>query len=669
MYKLQVYIDGQRLELFEDETVSLNSSVQNIKDISKVFTDFTQSFNVPASAKNNKIFEHWYNADIIDGFNAKTRKDARLELNYKPFKEGKIQLEGAKLKNGIPELYKITFFGNLVNLSDLFGDDKLEVLPLTAFDHDFTSANVKDGITTGLFNGSIIYPLISSERNWQWDSIGTSLEDDDIKYYLGNDKGVNYKELKPAIKVNDIIEAIETHYGITFSNNFFNTNNHVDELFLWLSKEKGNIKAYSDELTVFSDINFLGGAFNFFTFGVTPEVGYEAIEYRIRIENVTTGNSTTYNLTGSSNNPPIFITTGVGIYNIHVSSIVEFKFVAGYNVSGQGLSGTTPVTTITNGNTTIASNLPDMTVTEFVGGLVKAFNLVVEPLSATSFNLTPLNEWYEEGVAKDITKYIDISDLTINKPSLYKRINFTYQETDTIIGEEFRETNKIGYGDLEAEFIYDGGTLDISLPFENVMLENISSVLDNSFSNVLVGKIIDKDLDATEIKPFLFYNRNVTNLTDGLGFIDHNDTLSEITSYLNVGQENKTVTADITQSLNWGEEISTFNFAPPPLNENSELGSKVSLYSNYWEDYITDLYDNKRRVYKFDAIMPLSVITNISLNDKLIIRDRVYIINTINTNLTTGKVRLELLNYIGKVSVEVPANFDGLAYDLNFDIS
>ena len=125
MYKLQVYIGGERLELFKDETVVLNSSVQNIKDISKVFTDFTQSFTIPASQVNNKILKHWYNADIENGFNSKERIQSQLELNYMPFKEGKMQLNGAKLKNGKPNSYSLTFYGNLINLSDLFGDDLL----------------------------------------------------------------------------------------------------------------------------------------------------------------------------------------------------------------------------------------------------------------------------------------------------------------------------------------------------------------------------------------------------------------------------------------------------------------------------------------------------------------------------------------------------------------
>ena len=85
--KLQLYIEGQRVEMFKDENVSMTSSVQNIKDISKVFTDFTQSFNIPGSPVNNLIFKHWYKPEI-DGFDARTRKTATMELNFQPFKRG-----------------------------------------------------------------------------------------------------------------------------------------------------------------------------------------------------------------------------------------------------------------------------------------------------------------------------------------------------------------------------------------------------------------------------------------------------------------------------------------------------------------------------------------------------------------------------------------------------
>ena len=63
MRTVQVYIEGQRLDLFDDETISVTSKQQDVQDISKVFTDFSQSFSVPSTPNNDAIFSHFYNSD------------------------------------------------------------------------------------------------------------------------------------------------------------------------------------------------------------------------------------------------------------------------------------------------------------------------------------------------------------------------------------------------------------------------------------------------------------------------------------------------------------------------------------------------------------------------------------------------------------------------------
>ena len=54
MLQIQLYIEGKQVELYKDESISLTQSIQDIRDISKIFTDFTRTFNVPASKNNNK---------------------------------------------------------------------------------------------------------------------------------------------------------------------------------------------------------------------------------------------------------------------------------------------------------------------------------------------------------------------------------------------------------------------------------------------------------------------------------------------------------------------------------------------------------------------------------------------------------------------------------------
>ncbi len=125
MLTLQLYIENKQVDLYKDESVTLTQTIQDVRDIEKVFTDFTRTFSVPASKTNNKIFQHFYNYHII-GFDARKKKEAKLYLNNELFKEGKIKLEGVTRKNNKAHTYKVTFYGNGVNLKDLLGEDKID---------------------------------------------------------------------------------------------------------------------------------------------------------------------------------------------------------------------------------------------------------------------------------------------------------------------------------------------------------------------------------------------------------------------------------------------------------------------------------------------------------------------------------------------------------------
>ena len=231
MQKLQLYIGGERIDLFKDEQVSFNQSIQNIKDPAKIFTEFTQTFTVPASKSNNKIFEHYYNYDITDGFDARNKVDALIELNNVSYKQGYIKLEGVDLKINKPYAYRITFFGETVSLKDLIKDDKLGKLSkLSDYDLTYNSTNIKAKLQSGT---DIITPLITSGasdanediNNYSrlyYNSLNHGTADGNLYYHTGggtNSNGVLWSDLKYALKIRRIIEAIENQYvGII---NFF----------------------------------------------------------------------------------------------------------------------------------------------------------------------------------------------------------------------------------------------------------------------------------------------------------------------------------------------------------------------------------------------------------------------------------------------------------------
>ena len=262
MSRIQLYIQGQRVDVFSDETIEVKSSIQDAKDISKVFTDFSKPFNIPASERNNRIFKHFYNHEISDGFDARVQIPAEIYIDHQLFRKGKIYLEGVEMKRKVAHTYKLIFFGNTVSLKDLFKDDKLSSLDLTAFDHTFDLSTVKgifkgDGYTVDGDSESMIYPLITSKRRLFYDSnISDTAESNyDGNLYRSSDvdhslaRGVSEVDLKPAIKLYHIIKAIEQKYGINLIPNdtsgtkdFFSKHNPAfSNLYLWISNNSGNI--------------------------------------------------------------------------------------------------------------------------------------------------------------------------------------------------------------------------------------------------------------------------------------------------------------------------------------------------------------------------------------------------------------------------------------------
>ena len=177
-----------------------------------------------------------------------------MELDFSPFKRGKISLNNVKMKDNKPFSYEVIFYGNTINLKDLLGDDELSSLgQLDTYNHDYNSTNVQTGLQSGLSSGKIIYPLISHTKRFYYDSAQSTPNYSGNLYYntTQNNIGLAFDDLKPAIKCFSIIEAIENKYtiangytsNVVFTRDFFNTttDSAFSNLFLWLSRNKGAI--------------------------------------------------------------------------------------------------------------------------------------------------------------------------------------------------------------------------------------------------------------------------------------------------------------------------------------------------------------------------------------------------------------------------------------------
>ena len=247
--------DFVRVDLMEEDLIELTQVIQDARDIEKIFTDYSRTFNLPASKTNNKIFKHWYNPDV-DGFDNQIFCSARIELNHLHFRFGKIKLEEAVLKNGEISMYKVTFFGDTLTLTELIGEDSLDsLLWLNNFNHVASNAYIKDGLENGkdftvdsvAYNDAIIYPLIAHSQSYIYDGTGSqsnglNISNHQNASHLGK-RGVFPEDLKPAITVKVILKAIEEQYGITFKTGEFLDSAAMTNLYMWLHREKGKLVA------------------------------------------------------------------------------------------------------------------------------------------------------------------------------------------------------------------------------------------------------------------------------------------------------------------------------------------------------------------------------------------------------------------------------------------
>ena len=253
----------QRTDLFADESISITQVIQDVKDISKIFTEFSKTFTIPATAENNKLFKHYYNYDIDGGFDARIKINAYIEIDAVRFNTGKVKLEGVDLKDNKPYAYRITYFGNTVNLKDLIGEDKLNALDLSTYNLTYNSSNVLTSLQANPSSVDIVAPFISHTNRYYFDSSSGHANDERNLHYDtggGHHHGLLWSDLKYAIRLNNIIQAIATKYGLTFSTDFFNSSNlDYYNLFLWLHRSKGDVQGVGSGINPPELINYWSG--------------------------------------------------------------------------------------------------------------------------------------------------------------------------------------------------------------------------------------------------------------------------------------------------------------------------------------------------------------------------------------------------------------------------
>jgi len=574
----------------EEDLIELTQVIQDARDIEKIFTDYSRTFNLPASKTNNKIFKHWYNPDI-DGFDSSIFCESRIELNHLHFRFGKIQLNEVVMKFGEPSMYKVTFFGNTTEFKNAINEDELSnLIWLNEFNHSATTTNVKNGLENGLnftvnsvaYNDAIIYPLIAHSQSYIYDSsnivrlTGTATSsasdklvdtnnnftnvvvvgdvvknttdnttaiinaiDDNNQLTLSSDimsngenyiifqangvniyasgenltrRGVVTEDLKPAVTVKNIIKAIEEQYNITFKTGEFFDSAAVNNLYLWLHREKGkmatagtwigNSDFYTCSGANCTELTNTSGFTGYFTlntgiykwnsnlgpdtdvttitFEVTPASGFTTVEYSLEIVRANNWQSfaKVENQSGTSS---VTLTIG-GANGLDVASLVAFdpngndfvgrlmtdssiqfqsKFTITRDFSFNNFDGTVLSfnwsATFTSNSTTLSpqdrlvvvtEQMPKLKIKDFLNGLFRQFNLTAYVDFNNEVVVKTLDNYYADGDTHDITQYVKTDEHTVCDVIPFSEVDFEYSEPKSILAQQFELVNNKKYGEL-----------------------------------------------------------------------------------------------------------------------------------------------------------------------------------------------------------------------------
>ena len=328
--------DGQViLDLYEDEDLPLTLSVDNFKNAAEKVQSYSKAFNLPATKRNNKIFNQIFEITRNDDgviFSPYKKTECVLKQDGFVLFKGYLRLLDVTDKDGEIS-YNVNLYSEVIALADYLKELSFRDLDFTELSHDYNKTQIKyswnDGtagqttpITWTNANTSgfrtdfetLKYPFVNWNNNWLIANGST-----------GSSATLNRPELtsleqafRPFINIKYIIDRIFENTPFTFTSDFFDT---TDFKKLYMDFNWG-----SENTPVLIDVTTNWGIF---TFGTTnPGTGYPSVSnYATTSYGVMKLNTTTAPINFTNFLPPNYNTTT----HVITSTVNNEYYTANYN--------------------------------------------------------------------------------------------------------------------------------------------------------------------------------------------------------------------------------------------------------------------------------------------------------------------------------------------------
>ena len=253
MLQIRTTVNGNNifLDLYQNEPVLLNMSFAELQDITKKNSNFSQTFSLPGSKKNNQVFNFFYDLNAVPtDFNPNNKFEASLLWDGYEVMHGNIRLNSVAIDKG-EIIYSVSFYNQIGDLMSNIGDKFLFDLDLTYLNHPYSEdvilySNVDPNLIP--LTGATDYSYQNGKTMWGLYNIGydyisgntinsgstplvqftqvnaTTLEySPQVPNFDNIESPVHDYYFKPSIQIKELYTAIVNEAGYEVDSAFFNT--------------------------------------------------------------------------------------------------------------------------------------------------------------------------------------------------------------------------------------------------------------------------------------------------------------------------------------------------------------------------------------------------------------------------------------------------------------
>ena len=708
------------LDLLEDVPFRLDISAIESGNIGQAFGVSSQKLTLPPSTNNNEFFGNLYDVGATPSTSFIKTVPCQVLQNGIEIFTGKLYLESVVTDNRGNDLYNVVVVNETVDLGFLIKDKTFSDLDFSFLDHDYTYDNITDSWDQTLLDGAVFYPLINygfdadDPRDTQIKGGG------DPRSFTNYNSPLQVDDFKPAIRVRDCLDAIFNSVGYEYTSSLFTSGSYTDDIYLLATEDDKKGASSNNPISqsfiadsgadqdftstqAVSILNFgavlYNNAGNYdgtntftagedgpYQFGVS--VQYDIINYNLPADarsvtfkvykngaefdvNGITQNYT-FDLTGAVDGAlsfttpliPLVDTDTIAIYVVYTetaSGVQTFRAEQTSQTRFQLLQG--PTTNL-GANINLAPIYRDVSISDFLQGLIEKFNLVIEPVKnkRSVLRIESFNDWVDAGSTVDWSNKVDYNqkwNITHPLQGQPKNIKFTDVEDNIALTQYHKRTTGKLYGEFDytSESDLANGEKVIGSYFAPTPIKGIDGA-----PQMILPALCEKDDSSqayrrTKFAPRLVYHngrQNVGNLvsTNSTGLIasgrywfeDEGGTINQETTYGLASHLQATPAVfDTTRDLHFGNTYSPGHYNYHQAQFNGQ--TKRNAFNDYWSFYINELYDVDSRLVTLNIFLDPTEIPDIQLNDKIHIDGHYYRINKIKgANITReDSIEVELI--------------------------